>query len=368
MEKREFRRNANAMIYLVSCALNQRTPKAELVSKIDLEQLFEVCQKHILTACAAYALESAGVHNQDFTQAKEKAIRKNILLDVERGKILNRLEQAEIWYLPLKGAILKDWYPKLGMRQMSDNDILYDMSRREDVLAIMQDLDFKLAVSLEAVDEFVKEPVYNFEMHGELFMEYQVGGLADYYRGIKNRMQKDDSSRFGYRFSLEEFYLFMLAHEYKHFTISGTGVRSLSDTYVFIKKFGSQLDWAYIRGELKKMGITEFEKNNRELAMKVFDRKKLTDEEKKLLDYYIFSGTYGNQQNSVENALNRQGNSKMIYVLDRIFPSYEYMRSAVPWVRDRKHLLPAAWGYRILRGCVLGFGGIVKEIRLLVKQ
>ena len=72
MEKREFRRNANAMIYLVSCALNQRTPKAELVSKIDLEQLFEVCQNHILTACAAYALESAGVHNQDLRRRRKR--------------------------------------------------------------------------------------------------------------------------------------------------------------------------------------------------------------------------------------------------------------------------------------------------------
>ena len=368
MEKREYRRNANAMIYLVSCALNQRTPKAELVSKIDLEQLFEVCQKHILTACTAYALESAGVHNNDFTQAKEKAIRKNILLDVERSKILNRLEEAGIWYMPLKGAILKDWYPKLGMRQMSDNDILFDMSRREDVRAIMQELDVKLHTSLEVVDEFVKEPVYNFEMHGELFMEYQVGGLADYYRGIKNRIQKDDRSRFGYRFSLEEFYLFMLAHEYKHFSLGGTGVRSLSDTYVFIKKFGSQLDWAYIRAELEKMEIAEFEKNNRELAMKVFDRQKLTDEEKKLLDYYIFSGTYGTAENKMENALNQHNDSKLKYVLDRIFPSYEYMRCAVPWVKDRKQLLPAAWGYRILRGCVQGFGGILNEIRLLNKQ
>ena len=88
MEKKEYRRNAGAMIYLVSCAVNGKTPNAEKLKSIDLEQLFEVCQEHILTACAAYALEAAGIHDQNFQQAKEKAVRKNILLDAERAKIL----------------------------------------------------------------------------------------------------------------------------------------------------------------------------------------------------------------------------------------------------------------------------------------
>ena len=60
MEKRDYRRNAGAMIYLVSCALQNRVPDAEKLKQIRLDALFEVCQDHVLTACAAYALESAG--------------------------------------------------------------------------------------------------------------------------------------------------------------------------------------------------------------------------------------------------------------------------------------------------------------------
>ena len=104
--------------------------------------MFEVCQQHILTACSAYALESAGVQDHDFTQAKEKAIRKNILLDAERVKILKRLESEKIWYMPLKGALLKNLYPKLGMRQMSDNDILCDSNYRARIKTIMLDMGF----------------------------------------------------------------------------------------------------------------------------------------------------------------------------------------------------------------------------------
>ena len=246
MEKAEFRRNAADMIYLTACAVNGRKPKQERIDRLDLPKLFEVCQKHILTACVAYALESAGVKDNDFTQAKEKAIRKNILLDAERVKILQKLEAEKIWYMPLKGALLHNWYPKLGMRQMSDNDILFDISRREDVRNIMYDFGYRLKSKLEVVDEYLKEPVYNFEMHGELFMEYQVGAMADYYRGIKSRMLKDDNNEYGYHFSNEEYYLFMLAHEYKHFTDGGTGVRSLVDTYVFLNIYADLLDWDYL--------------------------------------------------------------------------------------------------------------------------
>ena len=122
MEQAEFRKNAADMIYLTTCAINNEKPKQERIEKLNLPELFEVCQKHILTACVAYALESAGIKDSAFSQAKEKAIRKNILLDTERRTILRRLEEEKIWYMPLKGALLHNWYPKLGMRQMSDND------------------------------------------------------------------------------------------------------------------------------------------------------------------------------------------------------------------------------------------------------
>ena len=366
MEKAEFRRNAADMIYLTACAVNGRKPKQERIDRLDLPKLFEVCQKHILTACVAYALESAGVKDNDFTQAKEKAIRKNILLDAERRTILRKLEAEKIWYMPLKGSLLHDWYPKLGMRQMADNDILFDISRREDVRNIMYDFGYRLKSELEVVDEYLKEPVYNFEMHGELFMEYQVGAMADYYRRIKSRMLKDNNNEYGYHFSNEDFYLFMMAHEYKHFSGGGTGVRSLVDTYVFLRKFKNSLDWDYLSTELEKIGIADFERNNRELAMKVFSFKPLTIEDKKLLDYFVMSETYGTLENSVNNRIVRDGGgSKVKYLWYRIFPRIDTYRVYYPWAYNHKFLLPVAWGYRLIRALTTRRKKVSKEINVL---
>ncbi|MBO7474066.1 MAG: nucleotidyltransferase family protein [Ruminococcus sp.] len=369
MEKREFRKNAADMIYLTACAVNSKNPKQERIEALDLPKLFEVSQEHILTACVAYALESVGIKDHDFTQAKEKAIRKNILLDAERRRILNRLEADKIWYMPLKGSILKDWYPKMGMRQMSDNDILFDIRMRSDVKKIMVDLGFELKLERELVDEYIKEPVYNFEMHSELFMEFQVGDMAEYYHGVKSRLLKDSDSGYGYHFSNEDFYLFMLAHEYKHYAFGGTGVRSLVDTYIFLRKFGNSLNWKYIHTELDKIGISDFERSNRELAVKVFSMKQLTLEDKKLLDYYVMSGTYGTRENVVENGIRSRGNgSKLRYFIHRIFPPVKYLKGSVPWVKKSKLLIPAAYIYRFFRGATINRTAVSDEFRQLGKK
>ena len=65
VEITEYRKNAADMIALVRCAVNGETPDAALTGQLDLPKLFEVCQSHILTACAAYALVSAARYAAD---------------------------------------------------------------------------------------------------------------------------------------------------------------------------------------------------------------------------------------------------------------------------------------------------------------
>ena len=367
MEKSEFRKNAADMIYLAACAINGRTPKQERVNSLDLPKLFEVCQKHVLTACVAYALESAGVKDNDFTQAKEKAIRKNILLDAERGKILKRLEHEHIWYMPLKGSILKDWYPKLGMRQMSDNDILCDGTQRKYIREIMLDMGFTCEHYGKGNDDaYFKPPVCNFEMHNELFTSCHIGKLHEYYDDVKDRLIKDNDNEYGYHFRIEDFYIYITAHEYRHFTGGGTGVRSLVDTYIFLRKFKNSIDWDYINAELEKLGITDFERSNRELAVKVFSMKQLTLEDKKLLDYYVMSENYGTMENKLKNNIELRGNgTKFGYLFFRLFPPIRYLEGSVPWVKKSKLLIPVAYIYRLFRGGIINKRYIKNEIKYL---
>ena len=370
MEKREFRKNAADMIYLTACAINNKKPKQERIDRLNLPKLFEVCQKHILTACVAYALESAGIKDNDFTQAKEKAIRKNILLDIERRTILRKLEAEKIWYMPLKGSLLHEWYPKLGMRQMADNDILVDSKKMAEVHDIFLDSGYICEHFGQGNhDVYFKKPVLNFEMHSGLFSPTHIGNLYSYFNDVKSKLISDDDCNYGYHFSDEDFYLFIMAHEYKHFKCGGTGVRSLVDTYVYLRKFSDSLDWNYINEELEKLGIADFERDNRELAMKLLSMQQLTDEDKKLLDYYIMSGTYGSVENYVKNGIELHGGgSKLKYYWYRFFPPISFVRASVPWAKKSKLLIPAAYIYRFFRGATSSRKAVTKEFKQLRKE
>lgn len=370
MDKKEYRKNAEIMIYLVSCALNDSVPDGEKLKNTDLSQVFEVCKQHNLTACAAYALESLGISDHSFTQAKEKAVRKNILLDIERERILDRLEAEKIWYMPLKGAILGKWYPKLGMRQMSDNDILFDSTKADELHDILCSEGYACKnFGHGNHDIYHKKPVLNFEMHRSLFSPLlSIKNIYKYYENVKSRLILNEGTSFGYHFKNEDLYLYVVAHEYKHFSKFGTGIRSLADIYVFLRKKGDSLDWEYIYAELQKLGIAEFEKKNCKLAFSLFEQKELSAEKKELLDYYVFSGTYGKSENFYDKEFERYGNSKLSYFRHRFFPSYKYLRESVPWVKKSRLLIPAAYLYRFLRSLFLNKSRVTGEISYIARK
>ena len=346
MSDNEFRSVMFDVAYLAGCAVNRQKPDAQRIAGLNPEHLLEAARKHKLGAAVGMALESAGIRDPQFVREAAMAQRRIALLDIDRKAVLDRLEEAGIWYAPLKGAILKDLYPRFGMREMADNDILFDETRAEDVRRIMVDLGF----SVEEFDErnhdvYYKKPVTNMEMHRSLFhKEHQ--DLCAYYANVKNRLIPDESRAFGRHFSDEDFYLYMIAHEYSHYRFGGTGLRSLLDTYVFLKN--KRLDMAYIAREAEKIGISDFERKNRALALHLFDGAELTREEKEMLDYIFFSGTYGTKENRINNEVAQKG--KLAYFLCRLFPSVDYLSKLYPFLKKAPFLYPLCWVMRNLRG------------------
>ena len=226
MDKHSYKQNAYYLMYLIRCVLNNKVPAKEKLDKMDLSGVFAVAKAHSLTAIAAYALESAGIYDKDFEEEKNKAIRKTIILDAE-------LEKACIWYMPLKGILIKDLYPQIGMRQMADNDIIFDNNRSDDVRIIMQSLGFQTeSFDSGNHDVYYKPPVCNFEMHTELFGDWHQEELYTYFSNIFQKVIKDNENGYGYHLSVEDFYIYITAHNYKHYSSGGTGLRSLVDTYV----------------------------------------------------------------------------------------------------------------------------------------
>lgn len=219
-------------------------------------------------------------------------------------------------------------------------------------------------------DVYFKQPVSNFEMHTGLFGEANKPEIYEYYKNVKERLIKDENNSFGYHFSNENLYIYLTAHEYKHFSASGTGLRSLLDTYVFLKKYGTQLDMEYISDETKKLGINDFEQQNRSLALHLFGDSKLTENDSEMLEYVISSGTYGTLRNSIENSVKQNGGGKkgkIAYIKSKLFLPLDIVKAAYPFYYKHKALLPVLFVYRLGKAVTVKRNQTKRTIKILKK-
>lgn len=356
------------LLYLMACALQGVSAREEVLADADLKQLLIMARKHSVASMVCMALEKTAIFanadeatKKQWIDAKNKAIRKNMLLDAERKTILHELETQGIWYMPLKGSILKDWYPKPGMREMADNDILFDPSGREQVREIFQNRGYKTVSFRKGNhDVYEKAPIYNFEMHVSLF-HGTYKELTEQYKNVKERLLPVDGTAYQFAFTPEDFYVFVLAHAHKHYSSSGTGIRTLADIYIMNQKLGGTMNWEYVDSELRGLGIFSYERESRELAQKLFGiaelptEANLSEAEQQMLAYYLGASTYGTIENRTLNKMRKlqpdggaiTAHTKRKYLLSRIFPGREWCEAYAPTVYKYPVLLPFFWVWRL---------------------
>lgn len=274
------------MIYLASFGINSKGKPDEKcleryrTNEENIKELFRMSAKHFIDALVGTTLKRAGVVLPKYWEERMvKAVRKVILFDAERKKLCAWMDREHIWYLPLKGIVLKEYYPSVGMRQMSDNDILFDADAWERVEKHMISEGYEAeAVGKGNHDVYQKPPVYNFELHRSLYGKGHDERWVEYYSDIKNRLLSDKpEGSCGYHMSDEDFYIYIISHAYKHYSGSGTGIRTLLDFYAYLKAKEESLDFNYIKAECRKLGINDFEKRNRRLCWKVFSSQQIYD-------------------------------------------------------------------------------------------
>lgn len=374
------------LIYLISCVLRGTESKTEYLDGIDFAGLFVLAQRHSVAALVCMALEKTDAFEQAdpavkklWLDAKNNAVRKNMLLDAERQVLMNEMENAGIWHVPLKGSILKDWYPQYGMREMSDIDILFDKTKREQVKDIFLRHGYSVHVfHVGNHDVYLKPPVYNFEMHVTLFGEKKYKELTAKYRGIEQKLIPDDNKKFCLHFTPEDFYVYTIVHAYKHYSYNGTGIRTLVDIYVMNRTIGLTMDWDYVKKEVQFFGIEAFEKVSRELAEKIFSdipisQISLTAKEKSMFLYCMRVGTYGSSEKQLNRYLHSlQADQKPItdftkfkYCMARLFPGREWCKNNYPVVYRHPILLPFFWIWRWIKRIPTKKESIQKEISAL---
>ena len=183
---------------------------------------------------------------------------------------------------------------------------------------------------------------------------------------------------FELRLSDEDFYIYNVAHSYQHYVSGGTGLRILTDCYVYIKSKSETLDIKYIENECEKLGIADYEQTCRSLSLKLFSpdseyiegNVSLTESENKLLERIIESGAYGRQDLAVESRITELAESKknsgfikIQYYFNRLFIPIESVKDEYPFFYRHKVLLPCLFIYRVFRAFTVSKDRIKSELK-----
>ena len=354
------------LLYLCGRALAGEPADPARVAAMNPALVHSLAASQSLAALAWHALEplaGAGVLRGPLVDAwraeRDQAIRRQMLFAAERAQILAWMREHGVWYALLKGAVLADWYPRVGMREFSDNDILYDGSRREDVAAFFKERGYTRNGDGHTTlvdDAYTKDPVFMFELQRQLFSEHHEPAVAGFFEGIAERLVSDGASPCARRLTWEDFYLYLIAHADRHHRTGGTGVRILCDLRVFGAHEGIELDRAYVDRALAQMGIAEFAAGLERLAASVlerdFDPASLSAEDARLLREITSYGVYGTIERQYEQQVERgeeQGQSAGGYVLGRILPDDVWWEANFPYAKDHVWARPPLLVYRYVR-------------------
>ena len=357
------------LVYLLRCALNGEVPDPDRAAGMALGPLHRAARTHMVAAMADMALESAGVHDAAFRHSLSVSLRRTALMDADRAAVYGALDAAGIWYMPLKGSVLKDRYPKYGMREMSDCDILIDAARAKDVREIMASLGFSCDhLGAKKDDGYSRPPVSHFEMHRYLVEENVNARLYDYYRNVDRHLLPDGPCR--RRFSDEDFYIYLIAHASVHEISGGGGLRSLADIWVFLRAAGP-LDGEYLARELARAGLADLERRLRQLAEALFGEGAGAAADRDAMERLLASSAYGTVENQVERrteALGGGGKGRLRFIMGRLFPNMTIIREVYPFFYRHRLLLPLLELYRLGKGLTVSWPKVRAEIRALMRR
>ena len=136
------------------------------------------------------------------------------------------------------------------------------------------------------------------------------------------------------------------------------------------------MDWDYIDGELKKLGLYDEEKLLVSLAEKTFSgndlQAELNEKEKEALDFIIDSGVYGTFSNRMNHDLKKYrekgGNYRLNYIFRRVFPDEQKLKEWFPFFYRNAWARPFLIPFRIGRGLLVKRKKITSEIKILLKE
>lgn len=328
----------------------------------ELTRLYKLSKSHDLAHLVGDALIKNDLIKSDEIKAKFQkqmvlAVYRYEKINYELNRLRETLNEAEIPFIPLKGAVIRaEYYPEPWMRTSCDIDILVHESDLDRATAVLVD---KLTYKQESkgshdIGLFSDNGVH-LELHYSLIEEKRVGNIESVLQSVWEKAAPV-AETLEYVLSDEMFYYYHIAHMAKHFVgTGGCGVRPVVDIWVLNHRV--PFDKEKRNALLAEGGLLTFATEAESLTEVWFGEGIHTDTTRQMQDYLLRGGVYGTTENRVSVQQVRKG-GKVRYAFSRIWLPYDALKFHYPSLNGKRILLPL---YEVRRWCKLIFCGGAKR-------
>ncbi len=312
-----------------------------LYSSDMLSSLLTLSKRHDITHLVAEGLNKNGLLEKENTEAGNeiiKAFYRHAQLSYEYVVVCDALEAAHIPFIPLKGSVLRLWYPEPWMRTSCDIDILVHREHLEQAISyLVETLEYtEHERATHDVSLFSKSGKH-IELHFDLVEEGRAGDAIGVLKKVWEDVSLKAEKECWYEMSDEYFYFYHIAHMAKHFETGGCGIRPFIDLWILDHIDGADEEK---RDELlEKGGLLKFADVARRLSKGWLENIPLDEVALKMQNFILSGGVYGSSKNRVALQQTKKG-GKIGYVFSRIFIPYDKLRRYYPILEKYRWLTP----------------------------
>ena len=279
----------------------------------------------------------------------------------ELEAICRVLEEAGIPYMPLKGAVMRQYYPEPWMRTSSDIDLLVPKKDVDAAAeALVRQLNYENQGALEHDVQMFSPSGVHLELHFETIEDYQLENANKVLQNIW-----EDAVCIGghhYVMSNELFYFYHVAHMAKHVINGGCGIRFLMDLWLLNHKV--QYDEKKKKALLKTGELYDFSKHAEHLSEVWFGDAEHTDVTERMEKHILGGGVFGSEENTMAVKSVRHG-GKLGYTMYLIFRPLNELRRTYTILYKHKWLYPFCqihrWFSLLFRGGFSNVRGILRK-------
>lgn len=349
-----------------------------LVAPLDpsfLKELYTISKQHDLAHLIADILDQKNLLGSD--EISEK-FRKQQLLAVYRYQRINHeleqvcsaLEAAKIPNLPLKGSIIRNYYPEPWMRTSCDIDILvHETDLDSAILYLCEKLEYKVEGKGSHDVSLISPSCVHIELHFDLVEKEYANGVGVFLSQIWDHTTVKEGLEYGYELSDEMFYFYHLAHMAKHVEYGGCGIRPFLDLWILDHQVKHD---QHARDRLLEIGgLLKFAIACRQLSETWFSNTPPIDLTPVFQEYVINGGVYGTFEHRIAVRQHKRG-GKIQYVFSRIFLSYDDLKVQYPILQKHRWLMPimqvCRWFNKIFHRRLKHVFGELKKSQNMTKE